>query len=143
MWNGYEAVVSLEIDAPRARVWAALTDPAAVRRYLHGTTLSTDWRVGSPITWSGEWQGRSYVDKGTVLAFEPERLLRTTHWSPLGGSEDRPENYHTVTYELTGEGDRTTLTLTQDNNPTQEEADAMAENGWTPVLQALKEMCES
>ena len=143
MSRGFEAVKSLTIDAPRARVWEALTDPAMVGLWLHGTTMSTDWKVGGPITWTGEWKGRPYVDKGTVLAYEPERLLRTTHWSPLGGSEDTPENYHTVTYELAGEGGTTTLTLTQDNNPTQAEADAMAENNWGPVLRVLKETAET
>lgn len=142
MPRGFEATKSVTIRAPRAKVWDALTDPAKVTQYLHGTVMSTDWTVGGPITWSGVWKGQSYVDKGTVLAFEPERLLKTTHWSPLGGSEDRPENYHTVTYELAGDGDVTTLTLTQDNNATQEEADAMAENNWGPVLQALKETAE-
>lgn len=142
MPRGFEATKSVTIRAPRAKVWEALTDPAKVTQYLHGTVMSTDWTVGGPITWSGVWKGQSYVDKGTVLAFEPDRLLKTTHWSPLGGSEDRPENYHTVTYELAGDGDVTTLTLTQDNNATQEEADAMAENNWGPVLQALKETAE-
>lgn len=142
MTRGFEAVKTVTIDAPAAKVWDALTDPAKVAQYLHGTTLSTDWQVGGPITWTGEWKGRSYVDKGTVLAFEPELLLRTTHWSPLGGSEDRPENYHTVTYELAEHGDTTTLTLTQDNNASQEEADIMAEQNWGPVLRALKETAE-
>jgi len=141
--RGFEAVKTVQIDAPRARVWQALTDPAEVSRYLHGTTMATDWTVGGPITWSGEWQGRVYQDKGTVLVFLPQRRLRTTHWSPLGGSADTPENYHTVTYDLAGEGSRTTLTLTQDNNATQAEADAMAENNWGPVLQALKAVAES
>ena len=143
MPRGFEAVTTVTIDAPRAAVWDALTDPATVRQYFHGTTMSTDWTVGGPITWQGEWKGRAYVDKGTVLAVEPERLLRVTHWSPLGGTEDAPENYHTVTYELAGKGDTTTLTLTQDNNATQAEADAMAENGWGPVLQGLKETVEA
>lgn len=143
MSRGFKAIRTVRIDAPRAKVWEALTDPDKVRQYLHGTTLSTNWLVGSPITWAGEWKGQPYEDKGTVLAFEPERLLRTTHWSPLGGTGDAPENYHTVTYELAGDGDVTTLTLTQDNNATQEDADAMAENGWGPVLQALKETVEN
>src|SRR5205807_9908914 len=59
-----------------------------------------------PITWKGEWQGKTYEDKGTVLAVEPNKLLRITHWSPMGGSEDKPENYHTVTYELAERGAR-------------------------------------
>jgi uncharacterized protein YndB with AHSA1/START domain len=141
--RGFEAVKTVTINAPRAKVWEALTNPAKVKQSFHGTTLSTDWRVGSPVIWTGEWKGQSYVDKGTVLAFEPERLLKCTHWSQLGGSEDTPENYHTVTYELAEDGGTTTLTLTQDNNATQEEADSMAENNWGPVLLALKATAET
>ena len=142
MEKAFVAKATTTIAAQPTAVWDALTRPDLIRRYLYGTQVTTDWQVGSPITWTGEWKGRSYVDKGTVLAVEPERLLKTTHWSPLGGTEDTPENYHTVTYELAGDGDVTTLTLTQDNNATQEQADAMAENNWGPVLQALKETAE-
>jgi uncharacterized protein YndB with AHSA1/START domain len=142
MARGFEAITSVTIDAPRAKVWQALIDPAKVKRYMHGTNLATDWKVGSPITWSGDWKGKAYQDKGTVLDVEPEQRLTYTHWSPMGGSEDRPENYHTVTCELAGEGSQTTLTLTQDNNPTQEAADQMAENNWGPMLQGLKETAE-
>ena len=142
MSRGFEAIKSVTINAPRAKVWDALTNPLKVKQYMHGTTMSTDWKVGSPITWTGEWQGQSYEDKGTVLAVEPERLLKTTHWSPMGGSQDEPENYHTVTYELAEQGGKTILALTQDNNATQEEADKMAENNWGPMLQGLKETAE-
>ena len=142
MSRGFEAIKSVTIDAPRAKVWDALTTPLKVKQYMHGTTMSTDWKVGSPITWTGEWQSQSYEDKGTVLAVEPERLLKTTHWSPMGGSQDEPENYHTVTYELAEQGGKTILILTQDNNATQEEADKMAENNWGPMLQGLKETAE-
>jgi len=34
------------------------------------------------------------------------------------------------------------LTLRQDNNPTQEEADKMARENWGPVLEGLKETAE-
>jgi uncharacterized protein YndB with AHSA1/START domain len=119
-----------------------LTNPAKVKQYMHGTEMSTDWKEGSPISWKGEWKGRSYEDKGTVLAVEPQKLLKYTHWSPMGGSEDKPENYHTVTYELEGEDGKTTLTLTQDNNPSQKEADKMASDNWGPVLNGLKETVE-
>jgi uncharacterized protein YndB with AHSA1/START domain len=142
MSRGFEAIKSVVVNAPRAKVWDALTDPAKVAQYMHGTDLSTDWKVGSPIIWQGEWKGQSYADKGTVLRFELERLLSYTHWSPMGGSEDTPENYHTVTYELAEDGGKTTLTLTQDNNATQAEADNMAENNWGPMLQGLKETAE-
>ena len=142
MARGFEATKKVTIDATKHEVWSALTDPEKVKQYMHGTEMSTDWKEGSPIVWRGEWKGRTYEDKGTVLAVEPEALLSYTHWSPMGGSEDKPENYHTVTYELAGDNGKTTLTLRQDNNPSQEEADKMAENNWGPVLSGLKETVE-
>jgi len=47
---------------------------------------------------------------------KPERILRYSHFSPLSGVPDRPENYHTVTIELSGDGDQTKVSLAQDNN---------------------------
>jgi uncharacterized protein YndB with AHSA1/START domain len=142
MTTGFIAETSVVIDAPPEAVWDTLTDPAKVKQYMHRTTLQTDWSIGSPITWSGEWQGKSYEDKGTVLVFDPPKELSTTHWSPMGGSEDKPENYHTVTYLLAEGDETTTLTLQQDNNPTQQAADEMAEKNWGPVLQGIKEAAE-
>lgn len=142
MTRGFEAVNSVTIDAPKGEVWDALTNPAKVKQYLHGTEMSTDWREGSPISWRGEWKGKPYEDKGKVLEVKAQKLIKYTHWSPLGGSEDKPENYHTVTYELAGDDGKTVLTLTQDNNSTKEEAEKMAKDNWGPVLQALKETAE-
>jgi uncharacterized protein YndB with AHSA1/START domain len=142
MSRGFEAIKTVTIHASPREVWNALTDPEKVKQYLHGTEMTTDWKEGSPIVWKGEWKGRSYEDKGTVLAVEPQKLLRYTHWSPMGGSEDKPENYHTVTYELAVDDGKTTLTLTQDNNASQEEADKMASDNWGPVLNGLKETVE-
>ena len=143
MTRGFEAINRVKIDAPKADVWDALINPAKVKQYLHGTEMSTDWREGSPIFWRGEWKGKPYEDKGKVLEVKAERLIRYTHWSPMGGSEDKPENYHTVTYELAGDDGKTILTLTQDNNPTKEEADKMARDNWGPVLQGLKKTVEN
>jgi uncharacterized protein YndB with AHSA1/START domain len=140
--KGFEAKKSVSINAPRPDVWDALTKPEKVKEYMHGTNMSTDWKVGSPISWKGEWKGKTYEDKGKVLEVDPQKRLKYTHWSPMGGSEDKPENYHTLTYELKGDDGRTTLSLTQDNNATQAEADKMAEDNWGPVLDGLKKTAE-
>ena len=142
MPRGFEAVATVIINAPRTEVWEALTKPEMVKQYMHGTNLSSTWKVGSPIAWKGEWKGRSYEDKGEVLEIEAPKLVKYTHWSPVGGSEDKPENYHTVKCELVEKDGKTTLTLTQDNNPTQDDADSMAKNNWGPMLQGLKETAE-
>ncbi|MGA7987668.1 MAG: SRPBCC domain-containing protein [Candidatus Dormiibacterota bacterium] len=142
MTRTFVAEKTVSIHAPAGAVWQALTDPEKVRQYMHGTTIATDWKIGSPITWSGEWKGKSYQDKGVVLAFDPEEVLSTTYWSSMSGKEDKPENYYTVTYRLDGDGETTTLTLEQDGNESQEAADQMAQNNWGPVLESLKEVAE-
>src|SRR3712207_7239681 len=55
------------------------------------TTLFRSWRPGSPITWSGEWQGHAFEDKGEVLEVEPPHRLVVTHFSPMSGQQDVPE----------------------------------------------------
>ncbi len=142
MKESFVAERRITIDAPVDAVWLALTDPELVKQYMHGTNMQTDWKVGGPITWKGEWKDKPYEDKGKVLEVEPDKRLRYTHWSPMGGSEDAPENYHTVTYELAEQDGKTILTLKQDNNASQDEADNMAENNWGPVLEGLKAVLE-
>ncbi len=139
--RGFEARASIRIDAVPEKVWRALTDPAMIRQYLFGTTVKTTWRVGDPITWTGEWQGKSYEDKGKILDFIPNRLLRSTYWSSMSSRPDVPESYNTVTYELVEKDGRTTLTISQDNNATQESAEHSRAN-WETVLQSMKKLLE-
>jgi uncharacterized protein YndB with AHSA1/START domain len=135
------ARASITVKASSARVWAALTTPALIKKYFFGSDIVTDWRVGSPILYRGEWQGRAYEDKGRILKFEPEKLLAATHWSPLSGVPDTPENYHTVTYEIVPQGEATKVMLTQDNNASQEEK-SHSEQNWKAVLEGLKKLLE-
>ena len=142
MEKGLVAESSTEIAAPRSKVWKALTDPASIKKYMFGADVESDWREGSPITWKGEWQGKKYEDKGVILQMKPERTLSYSHFSPLSGKPDRPENYHTVTIDLSGQGARTGVMLTQDNNATEEMRDQSAKN-WSMMLSSLKKLLES
>ena len=72
------AKVTTTINAPPSKVWDALTKPALIKRYLFGTEVTTDWKVGSPITYRGEWQGKTYEDKGKILEIEPGKRLAST-----------------------------------------------------------------
>lgn len=129
------------INASASKVWEALTNPGLIKQYLYGTEVTSDWQVGSPITYRGEWEGKTYEDKGKILQIEPERLLVSTFWSSLSGLPDTPENYKTVRYELAGADGKTELTIIQSNNATQEEAQHSEQN-WTSVLDKLKELLE-
>lgn len=136
-----DAEASVLVEAPRSRVWKALTDPGIVRQYFLGTNVTTTWREGDPVTFAGEWKGKSYEDKGIVLENRREELLRITHYSPLTGLPDVPENYHTVEYRLIEQPNGTEITITQGNNKSDSEAEESAKL-WEMVLGNLKELLE-
>lgn len=139
--TGFVAHARVDVDAPPERVWEALTDPEEIAQYMMGSRVETDWQPGSPITWSGEYDGRPYQDKGEVLEAVPGERLAVTHYSALGGDADVPENYHTIRYELAASGDGTTLTLTQDGNTSEEQARQFSRN-WQGMLDGLKQTVE-
>jgi uncharacterized protein YndB with AHSA1/START domain len=141
MSETYTATASTTIQATSAKVWQALTQPALIKQYLFGTEVTTDWQVGSAITYKGVWEGKAYEDKGEILQIEPEKLLVSTFWSALSSLPDLPENYNTVRYELTPADSGTKLTVTQDNNATQDDA-THAEGNWNMVLDGLKKLLE-
>jgi uncharacterized protein YndB with AHSA1/START domain len=130
------------IEAPRSRVWDVITDPVATREFMFGAELATDWSVGGPITWRGTWEGKEYEDKGVIREVEPGQRLVYTHFSPLGGQEDKPENYHTLTWTLQDRDGRTLLTLAQDNNPTAEAAEH-SQGMWDRLVADVKRLAES
>ncbi|MGW7682090.1 SRPBCC family protein [Kribbella sp. NPDC054772] len=137
--TGFVATAETDIAASPARVWEVLTSPEQLKELWFGAVVETDWQVGSPITWTGEWEGKPYQDKGEILAVEPGRLLRLTHFSPLTGQPDVPENYHTLTYTLTG---NTHLELAQDNNASEDEA-KHSQGMWETLVAKVKEAAEA
>ena len=141
MSKTYIAKAAIIINTPASKVWDALTEPDLIKQYLFGTEVATDWQAGSPITYKGTWEGKTYEDKGKILQIEPGKLLVSTYWSSLSSVPDIPENYKTVRYELSAESDGTRLTITQDNNDTQEAA-AHSEQNWKMVLDGIKKLLE-
>ncbi len=137
----YLAKASIMINAPTSNVWDALTKPSLIKQYLFGTEVTTDWKVGSPITYKGIWEGKAYEDKGKVLQVEPGRLLVSTYWSAFSGKPDVPENYQTVRYELSSINGGTRVNIIQDNNDTPESAQHSEQN-WQMVLVGLKKLFE-
>lgn len=133
--------VSITIGVPAGRVWEALTTPDLIKRWFFGVDTETDWAVGSPIVHRGEYEGRPYEDRGTIVQVEPGRRLVHTHWSPMSGLPDRPEHYQEVTWSLSEQEGTTDLTVSEVNLPS-EEAKAISEQGWTGALAGLKDLLE-
>ena len=141
MNRGMIARATININATGTKVWNALVSPEAIRQYFFGTNVISDWHEGSSIIWKGEWQGKSYEDKGTILQLETGRTLQYSHFSPLSGLPDKPENYHTVTIKLSANGHQTHVILAQDNNSTNEERQESTKN-WEMMLTGLKKYVE-
>ena len=137
----YSSATSLVIHAPLDKVWRALTEPALVKQYLFGTTLETTWQIGAPLVFRGEWEGKAYEDRGTVLAFEPMRALAYDYWSSFSGLEDKPELRQVIRFELAEQAGGVKLSVEQTNVDTQARADHSGDN-WRGVLTKLKELVE-
>jgi uncharacterized protein YndB with AHSA1/START domain len=141
MAGNFIASSTITIQASADRVWSVLTDPGAIKEFMFGTEVVTDWTVGGPIVWRGVWNGKNYEDKGVILEFEPGKRLVNTHFSPLSGQEDTPGNYHTLTWTLEPEDGMTKLTLAQDNNASADEA-AHSKGMWDSLMESVKNIAE-
>jgi uncharacterized protein YndB with AHSA1/START domain len=129
------------IDAPIERVWQAITTPAEIKRWFFGVDTESDWKVGSQLVHTGQYQGKPYIDKGEILEIESPKRLVHTHWSDISGKPDMPEHYQTVAWDLAERDGGTQLTITEQNLPSSDAA-RTSEAAWAGALRSLKEMLE-
>ncbi len=141
---------SIDIHVPASKVWKALTDPEETKKYMFGCEALSDWKVGSPLIWKGNFNGVELIAvKGVVKAFRPNQYLEYTVIDPNNQKiPDLPENYLTVTCELAEQNGVTTLTATQgDYHTVAEGADryqhSVEGGGWQPILDAIKRQVEA
>jgi uncharacterized protein YndB with AHSA1/START domain len=135
------AKATIVIDAPLAKVWDALLNPDLIEQYMFGARVVSDWKEGSTIVWKGEWEGTPYEDKGTILQIKPEHIIEYSHYSPISGKPDVPENYHKVLIKISPYKNKTKISLTQNKNETKAEKEH-SEKNWQMMLNTLKELME-
>jgi uncharacterized protein YndB with AHSA1/START domain len=106
---------SITIKATPAVIWRVLTTPALIKEWISDDDIetATTWQVGAPIIVSGKLHGTiPFENRGVVLHFEPEAILRYTAWSKLNRLPDVPENHAVIEFQLApAEADHTLLTL--------------------------------
>jgi uncharacterized protein YndB with AHSA1/START domain len=74
----------------------------------------SDWKKGSPLLWQMNQGGKPFIAvKGIITDIQPGKFLAYTTIDPNSGIADIPENYLTVTYDLSSENGQTFLTVTQ------------------------------
>ena len=141
MHRDFVSKASITINAPVADVWDSLVNPEIAKQYFWGAEVSSDWQVGSPITFRGEFNGNQYEEKGEILQFRPESLLQYSHWTDLEDLPDLPENYRNWTFRLAKEGTTVNLTVTEDNIPTEKQKER-SDEFWAGVLKTIKQLLE-
>jgi uncharacterized protein YndB with AHSA1/START domain len=124
------------INAPKEKVWDALTNPDIIKQYFFGTELITSWEIGSEIIFQGSWEGQSYRDKGTILEYIKDEKLAYSYLSNWSGKEDLPENYLWVSYEVKEISGDTELTIYQTNYD--EEKAQHSEASWASIIDGMK-----
>ncbi len=141
MKNDLSVRKTVKINVNASKVWDAITNPKMIKKYLFGTQVITSWKIDSEIIFQGSWEGKKFRDKGIIKKFEIEKLFQYTYWSVFSGLEDKEENYSLVTFELSGDGKITKLTVSQKgfgDKSSQEHSD----KGWSIVLKKIKELLE-
>jgi uncharacterized protein YndB with AHSA1/START domain len=133
---------SVQIHAPAGAVWATLVTPTKMSEWLAGATVQTTWEVGSDIVFDVTLNGKAYHDVGTVLAFEPMRLLRYNQWSAVSRLPDSPETRSTVTLKLEAMDGGTRLSLTHEH-PAHEATIKHVNYFWGVALHVIRERAEA
>ena len=138
------------IHAPVARVWNALTNPEETKKYMFGCEALSEWTVGSPLVWKGNFNGVELVAvKGNIVDIHPGTYLAYTTFDPNSALPDVPENYVTVTYTLTSSGGDTIFDVTQGDFSTVADGERRytetynGGEGWNPILQEIKKLVEA
>lgn len=133
---------SIQIDVKPERLWSILTQPDHIAKYLFGTVTETDWKMGSPITFSGSYNGTTYCDKGVVMAIVPYTLIAYDYWTQFSGLADIPENYCEVSYHIKDIGNGKVEFTWQQIGFKNEEGMQHNNDSMPALLQKIKEVAE-
>lgn len=132
----------ISIDAEPSEVWSALTNPEKTKQYFFNCEVFSDWEVGSEIVFTGTmFLIRKIEMKGQIVKIEPNKLLKYT----LSNDDDDPDNFSTVTDELTYENGETVVSISDDvgQGKGAKERYERSEKGWDKILEGLKKVVES
>jgi len=134
---------TIQINAAISKVWEALTRPELMKKWMSETEINilTDWKVGNPFLIRGRLHGINFENRGTVLQFEPGKVLQYSHLSSLSRLPDELENYSILEFRLAPINDETSLTFTASNFPTESIHKHFAFY-WNVTLEILKRLIE-
>lgn len=136
---------SIQLNAPIARVWRALTDPSEFGAWFR-VNIETPFTSGQPAHGMITWPGYEHIRwEAVIQKIEPQHLFSFT-WHPyaIDPSQDysgEPSTLVEFRLETTPTG--TLLTVTEsgfDKIPAHRRAEAfrMNDNGWAQQIENIK-----
>ena len=141
MTTGLTINKTINIMADKSKVWEALTNSNIIKQYLFGAEVNSDWKVGSKIIYSGNFDGIEFRDEGIINVLDFEKVFQYSYWSANHGTENIPENHVVISYDIISTDTGTTLELTQKNYKSKEIAEGM-NYIWDLILGNLKKLIE-
>ncbi|MBK7038641.1 MAG: SRPBCC domain-containing protein [Bacteroidetes bacterium] len=110
------------INSPVSLVWKHLSTTALVQKWIGEPEMNiqiiTDWEVGSPIIIKG-FHHINFINQGTILKFEPNKILQYNQLDSISNLPDMEENYSILTFQLSSINDQTLLQIDIENFPTE------------------------
>jgi uncharacterized protein YndB with AHSA1/START domain len=129
------------IKAPRARVYAAWTDPAQLKQWFGPEKVQTrdliaDARLGGEFCWDlTNSEGEKMRCRGEYRELQPDRkIVFTWHWED---DEDWENAFSVVTVEFSDCEGGTEIRLTHEHLPNEKSRDGHT-GGWTSALDKLE-----
>jgi uncharacterized protein YndB with AHSA1/START domain/DNA-binding transcriptional ArsR family regulator len=125
------------IRATPEAIWRALTESEFTTRYWYGSTIHSDWAVGSP--YELRTNGKPAI-AGEVLEADPPRKLVVTYKSPWDGQPN--EQPSRVSFEIDESGPGVSrLTVVHEAAGSSRIAEVAA--GWPFIIAGLKTLLET
>lgn len=139
----FEIEKIIEINAPKHRVFEALTSCREIPKYFPLKEVVSTWEVGSEVLYKGEVNGSPFTDHGTIETLEKPKFYSYRYWSDNHGTERTPENHLVISYSLSETPFGTELKLVQSNIRSEELYNLMETQVWDFLLESLKQHLEA
>ena len=140
----------VDLDAPRSRVWRAITDVKQFNQWF-GVNLTSPFTPGAEVSGNMTHPKYSHMTMSIwIESFEPERFF-SFRWHPYAIEEGvdysaEPTTLVTFTFEDSGKGTRLTIVESGfDAIPESRRAKAfsMNERGWTGQAENIRKFVTS
>lgn len=137
--NKPEFVYVIYIQAPKAKVWKAITTGAHTKHFWKRAVRS-EWKQGSRVEFMYPDDPSKLSHDGEVLEINPpNRLVMTFDLKPEG-MDEAPSR---VTYELSDHEGGTKFTVIHEGFPPESKVLPAISSGWPRILSNMKTYIES